>query len=372
VGLTSPVLPYLLAVLSGGILAGIVVAWPRLARFGAWQVAVRMASLCLLQAFVLLLIFVIINRSGVFYSSWTELFGSARGGASVVAARGGTGSTEQPLVVTGRVDVRVRGNFAAGGTLQSVRLHGQLSGLTATGHVYLPVGYQAHSAQRYPTLLVISDAATGSASPYAASRLVQSAAIEIAAHRLPPLIMVMLPATVAPGDQACLDLPPRTGPAKQAARAIQGQTFFAQDVPAVLPAYYAVSSQPSDWALLGDQSGGYCALQLTLNNSYVFSTAVAPRADYSAPPGVPGALLSSQFRQQYNLVWQLSHLPMQPVTVQFVGQGRDTGPGPVQPFLSLARRPMQVSMIQLGTSNYPLGNVLDWIGAAVTSHVHPG
>jgi enterochelin esterase-like enzyme len=275
-------------------------------------------------------------------------------------------------VITGRVDVHVRGNFAAGGTLQSIVLHGQLSGLSAAGHVYLPPGYQAQSARHYAVVLVISNPASGSSSPYAAWRLAQSAAVEIAARRMPPLIMVMLPAALAPNDRACLNVPPMTGRGKPAAPATLGQTFFAEDVPAAVQAAYNVSSQPADWALLGDQSGGYCALQLALDDSYTFAVAVAPPGDYSQPPGIPAALSAAQFRQQDDLIWQLSHLPMQPVSVLFAGPGRGQAAGPVQPFRTLARPPMRVSMMQLAAGSWPLGNVLDWIGAAMTSHVHQG
>jgi S-formylglutathione hydrolase FrmB len=364
VGLTSPVLPYLLAAAAGVLLLGIIVAWPSLMRNGPWQVAARLASLCVLQALVLGLIFVIVNQSGEFYSSWSDLFGSDSAAAKLLASPTHAARTLQPLVVSGRSVVRVPGDRTAGGTLETVRFNGQLSGLSVPGHVYLPAGYQPHGSRLYPVLVAISDEPADATSPYAADRLAQGAAEQIANRRMTPMIMVMLPATLAPGDQACLNVPPTFSGTRTASPAIEGETFFAQDVPGTIEAAYRVSSNPGSWAVLGNQAGGYCALQLAMENSYVFSAAVAPRGDYSRVPGASAAL-SPLLRQQDDLVWQLQHLPMQPVSLLFAGPGTLSGPGQAQPFVALAQRPMKVSLTQLSTGAWPLAPVLDWVSGAI-------
>lgn len=371
-GLTSPALPYLLAGLSTVCLALILAGWPRLARRGASRIAMRVASLCVLQTLVLGLIFVVVNRAGEFYASWSDLFGSVNGGASVVAARAGTVSTRQALVLTGQSAVRVPGSTVAEGSLQDVTLYGQLSGLSTAAHVYLPAGYRPAAARRYPVLVEISDAAADSGSPYAPERLAQSAATEIAAHRMPPMIIVMLPAGPTASDRGCLNLPPPARSADSAEGAILGETFFAQDIPQIVESGYRASDKARDWALLADQSGGYCALHLALDDAFAYSVAVVPPADYSRAPGGDGALNSQAFRQQDDLVWQLGHLPMQPVSVLFAGSGPGSAASGVQPFLTLARRPMRVSMTQLDAGSWPLASVLDWIGTAVTSQARRG
>ena len=374
VGLTSPALPYLLAVVCVLLLIGVLFAWPRLAGRGLARIALRVVSLCLLQASVLSLIFVTVNRSGEFYSSWADLFGSDSGGGSVLASHGNSVRSQSQLIVTGRAVVRLPGSRKlADGTLESITIHGQLSGLGTTGDVYLPAGYQpADKVRHYPVILVISNALAGSQSPYGANRLAQSAATEIAAHRLQPVIMVMVPPALAGGDQACLNVPAAFPPGRAGTAAIEGETFFAQDLPAVVESAYRASSLPANWALLADDSGGYCALQLAMDNSYVFATAVAPRGDYSAPPGAGFALSSTPLRSQDDLIWQLSHLPMQPVSVLFAGPGSVSGPGLAQSFISLAQPPMRVAITSLATGSWPLGRVLDWIGAAMTAHARTG
>jgi hypothetical protein len=367
VGLTSPGLPYVLAALSAVVLLAIVVGWPNLGRGRLWQIWLRILSLSVLQVLVLGLIFVIVNNSGEFYSSWSDLFGSDTTAGSVVAARNVPAATgRQQLEVTAKVPVKLP-TGKPGGTLETVTVHGQLSGLSVAGHIYVPAAYRAgNAAGQLSVLVVISDAASSSGSPYAASRLARSAAIEMAAGRMQPLIIVMLPAAISPHDQACLTVPP--GPS--GGSSAQGGTFFAQDVPSAVESGFHVSTQAANWALLGDVGGGYCALQLAMDNSYVFSVAVVPRGTYASPPGV--RLGTSLLRQQADLAWQLTSMPMQPISVLFAGPGSAAGPGQARQFISRARPPMRVSTTQLGGGSWPLAHVLDWIGAAVGRHAVGG
>lgn len=371
-GLTSPGLPYLLALLAFVVLLAIILGWSWLSHRSVGRIYLRFVSLCVLQALVLGLIFVVVNNEGEFYSSWSDLFGTdATGHAAIVAAGPVDAASRNLLAVTGRSPIRLPGGRAAG-ALDQVRIDGQLSGISVAGSVYLPAAYFARGSRRdYAVLTVISDATAGGNSPYSARRLAQSAATEIAAGRMGPLVIVMLPATVGRVDQACLNLPPTFLRRAQVRPAIQGETFFAQDLPDAIESAFRVSAEPANWALLGDQTGGYCALQLAMDNSYVFSVAVAPRAAYTRPPGL-AAQLAAPFRQQDNLVWQLSHLPVPPVTVLFAGPGSATGPGLAQSFMSLAEPPMRVSAIELDAGNWPLAHVLTWVAAAAGAPAGPG
>ena len=365
-GLTSPGLPYLLALLGFIVLLTIVLGWPWLSRNSISRICLRVLSLCVLQALVLGLIFVVVNNQGEFYSSWSDLFGTDTGGRTSIVAAGTmeTGSRNL-LAVTGMTDIKLPGG-TPGGVLESVRFDGQLSGISAAGSVYLPAAYFAPgSGRHFAVLTVISDGLAGS-SPYSAQRLAQSAAAEIGSGRMGPLVIVWLPATVAGADQACLNLPPVLHGRSQERPAIQSETFFAQDVPGAIESAYRVSASPASWAVLGDQSGGYCALHLTMDDSGVFSVAVAPRANYTRPPGA-AAQLPGPFTLQDNLLWQLKNLPPPPVSVLFAGPGSTTGAGAAQSLISLAQRPMRVTATVLDAGNWPLAHVLDWVAAAAGS-----
>jgi hypothetical protein len=352
-GLTSSALVVLLALIVIAALAGTLWWWPRLAGPGLRTVAMRAAALCVLQASVISLIFVVANRSAEFYASWSDLFGTDQAGGAIVAVGFGPSQAVVPVRITSSAPVPVPGQRKApSGVLEAVQIHGELSGLTAPGFVYLPPqsAKSGTKAGPLPVVVVISDRIANPGAGYGAQQLADTAASEIAAGRLRPVIMVMLPARAGGAadatDQGCLDVP----------GGAQAGTFFSQDLPQALGSTYRVDTAPGGWALLGDSSGGYCAMQLAISSSQVFSVAAAPPARYAAPPGFGEFGGSPQIQAQDDLLWRLQHQPMQPISVLFVG------PGQRQPFLSLVRAPMRAAAISPGAGKWPLAPVLDWIG----------
>jgi hypothetical protein len=352
-GLTSIGLVCILALLVGALLLGVLWNWPRMGRPGQGPLAMRVAALCALNACTLGLIFVTVNRANDFYSSWSDLLGRYRGGGTIVALKASAARPAALITVRGQRPVLAAHSDAAGGDLQSVTIRGQLSGLVQLGQVYVPPGYlRASSAQaqlRYPVLVAVTGATRGGSSAYSAPRLASAIAAEISARRLPPLIAVML--KVSPGlDRGCLNVP--GGP--------QAALFYSQDLPAAIGSVFRV--QPSDWALLGDQAGGYCALQLALTSAGQFAVAAIPPGGYAAPPAAPGPPpwgASLPLREQDDLSWLLGHQPMQPITVLFDGPA---GPKRALPMMAVARAPMRASFVRLGASPSPLAPVLDRIG----------
>jgi hypothetical protein len=350
-GLTSLALVFLLAGLVTLLLIGVLWGWPKLGGSGIRPIVARLAALCALQASVLSLAFVLVNRSGGFYSSWSDMFGRYTGGGQLVTLPEAAGRPSALVSVRAtvpvRVPARVPGKSQPGGILESVVIRGQLSGLTATGYVYLPPGYprSARSGAGYPVVVAVTGAPRDSTSPYGAARLAAAAAAQIAGGRMQPLILVTLPAGTST-DPGCLNVP----------GGAQDGVFFGQDLPAAIGASYRVSAGPGGWALLGDASGGYCALQLALTNAATYSAAALPPAPYQAPPGPPAWDGSRQLRLQANLNWLLRHEPMQPVSVLFTGAGQG------HPLLSLVRAPMRAESTPLAGGPSPLGPVLSWLG----------
>jgi len=357
VGLTSPGLVVVLAVVAAGLLGAVLWWWPRLAGSGLRPVLARVAALGALQLIVLGLIFVIVNNSAEFYSSWSDLLGQQGGGGAIVAGQYHAGGQQAsapvvaPVTVYARSDIALPGHrgAASGGRLQTVRIYGALSGLSIPGYVYLPPGYTDRSAP-LPVVVAVSGHLDSAGDAYSATRLAQAAARQIGARRLPPLILVVLPAQTGPDDQGCLDVPGST----------QAATFFTQDLPqAIGTAYRAQAPEVRRWALLGDSTGGYCALQLAMTNSQDYAAAAVPPGGYAAPPGPAEYGGSRQIRTQENLAWLLRHQPMQPISVLF------TGPGRTRPFAAQARPPMRVGQSGLVTGPWRLAGVLDWLGGAL-------
>jgi hypothetical protein len=357
VGPTSAALIALLAVLAGLLMAGALSFWRALARPGIMRVTGRIMVICVLDAVVLGLILAIANRSGGFYASWSELFGTEHLSGKVVAlgrgpvaARSLDGHDGQ-LAVTGRLAVTVPGNRRArGGRLLTVTMTGPVSGFTASGYLYVPVAALPPVARHpsLPVIVVISDRLNASAATFSARRIASTAALEIASGRLRPTLIVMLPASIAPGaGRSCLDVP--GGP--------QAATFFTQDLPPLIRSGFPASKSSAQWAVAGDGTGGYCALQLALTNSATYSVAAAPPGYYTpeAAPGDVGPTLP--LRQQENLIYLLRHQPMQPVSVLLIGESTAS-----RVILALARAPMRVAVAPLGAGRWPLAPVLDRIG----------
>jgi len=201
----------LLMVVAAGLLAVTLWLWPVLARRGAAAVALRLGLLVALQASVLGVVFVSVNRTYEFYASWSDLLGTDHSAAQVVAARpGGTGAVTagqaSPVTTLASSPVMAPGaRRDLVGRLAEVRVAGPVSGITATGHVYLPPGYSPHS-RPLPVIVVISRQAGSGAASYGARQVAAVAAAQIRAGRLAPAIIAVLSPAVAdpPADARVL------------------------------------------------------------------------------------------------------------------------------------------------------------------------
>lgn len=357
VGPTSLALIALLAVLAGLLMVGALTFWRVLARPGLIGVVRRIIVICVLDAVVLGLILAIANRSGGFYASWSELFGTEHLSGKVVALGRGPVSARSlvghdgQVAVTAGLAVRVPGHpRARGGRLLTVTLSGPVSGITASGYLYVPEAALAASARRpsLPVIVVISDRLSASHATFSARRIAATAALEIASGLLRPALIVMLHASVAPGaGRSCLDVP--GGP--------QAATFFTQDLPQLIRSGFPASQNPALWAVAGDSTGAYCALQLALTNSATYSVAAAPPGHY-APPAAPRDVGSTKpLRRQENLTYLLRHQPMEPVSVLLTNRSAAS-----RPIIALTRAPMRVTVVSAGGGRWPLAPVLDGIG----------
>jgi len=346
----------LLAVLAGALLAGTLWLWPVLARRGVGFVALRIALLVALQASVIGAVFVWVNRVNEFYVSWSDLLGTNHPAAQVAAVAPGAAHdaavSAGPGVQTlaSRQVVLPGARPRPGGRLEKVRFDGTVSGIAATGYVYLPPRHS--TASRLPVIVVISGQAGNGAASYGAARVAAAAAAQIAARRMPPAIVAMLPPAVAGrASWGCLDSP--AGP--------QAGTFFSQDLPLALVRAYRAVPGPSGWAVLGGPGGGYCALQLATAPSGQFRVAAAAPGTYTAPPGAGGTVAAPGLRRQDSMLWRLQHWPPPPVQVLFTGAG-----GPRR-FVALVRPPMTVTTARPAAGPASLAPVLDWIGHALAA-----
>ncbi|MEZ7004650.1 alpha/beta hydrolase [Streptomyces sp. AD55] len=288
------------------LFAGTVWGWPRLAGPGPWPLAGRVALLLATQAVVFAAVGLAANRAFGFYAGWADLFGRETGqGVVVDHSAGGPGA----LRVTGTQAVRPGpGRPEDGGRIERVTLTGRTTGLASPAYVYLPPEYfqERHRTRAFPVAVVLTGY-PGTAEALVDRLHYPRTALELAREgRTGPMVLVMLRPTVAPPrDTECVDVP--GGPA--------AESFFAVDLPEAVRAHYRVSRTPGGWGVVGNSTGGYCALKLALHHPEVYSAGAGLSAYYDAPSDpTTGDLFHGdrKLRARADLWWCLDNLPPRP------------------------------------------------------------
>ncbi|GGQ75934.1 hypothetical protein GCM10010195_34670 [Kitasatospora griseola] len=131
----------------------------------------------------------------------------------------------------------------------------------------------------------------------------------------PTVLVLMRPSPAMPRDTECEDVP--GGP--------QSDRYFSEDVPSALRSSYRIAQGPGSLGVIGNSTGGYCALKLAMRHPDVFSAAVSLSGYYKAAEDpTTGDLFGgdAQRREQADLSWRLAHLPA-PGTALLVGGSRE-------------------------------------------------
>jgi enterochelin esterase-like enzyme len=302
-GLTSDKVLALAVLTAVGLFAGTVWVWPRLARRSVRVVAGRVGLLLGTQLALFASVGLAANQAFGFYAGWADLFGREKGMGVVVDHTPPGGPLR--VVETRRVPGAVSGDPSVSGRIQKVEIVGRTTRIATPAYVYLPPEYfqPGFRTRAFPAAVVL----TGY--PGTAQALVdkldypQTAARLAGQGRMPPMVLVMMRPTVAPPrDTECVDIP--GGP--------QTESFFARDLPDAVGGHYRVGSQPGGWGVIGDSTGGYCALKLAMPPPAVCGAGAGLSAYYEAPvDATTGDLFHGDraLRDRADLRWCLEHLP---------------------------------------------------------------
>ncbi|MFI2764604.1 alpha/beta hydrolase [Streptomyces echinatus] len=307
-GLTSNNSLVLAIVVAAVLFIGTVWLWPRLARQNWRAVSGRVGLMLFTQLALFASVGLAANQAFGFYASWADLFGKETD-QGVVVDHSVNGSTGGPLQVVSTSTVP--GVRAArpemGGQVQKVDIVGPTTHIGAPAYVYLPPEYfqPQYRKRTFPVAVVL----TGY--PGTAKSLVDkeklnfpNTAQQLAKDgRMQPMILVMLRPTVAPPrDTECVDVP--DGP--------QAETFFAKDLPQAVQSQYRVGKRPDSWGVIGDSTGGYCALKLAMHHPDVYTAAAGLSPYYKAPiDPTTGDLFhdDEKLKNRADLWWLLKHEP---------------------------------------------------------------
>ncbi|HUK68894.1 MAG TPA: alpha/beta hydrolase-fold protein [Streptosporangiaceae bacterium] len=385
----------LLSLVAVGTMAATVLLWPRVAGRKSSHAAARTGLLIATQLTAIVAVLGGLNSYFSFIVSWSDLVGTH---ASATSAGGqGTGHppVPPPIVVThtqlaagasaapqpraGHTPAATRSTPAAAtataaakGEILTVQITGERTGITAArSYVYLPPQYfqRAYAHQLFPAVLVLSGYPSDPRSEITRLNLPGVAGAAIAAGRLRPTVFIIMFSSVdMPRDTECTDIP--GGP--------QAATFFAADVPLAVERSFRVATSADGWAVMGDSTGGYCAVKLAMMHSDRFAAAVSLSGYYSALQDfTTGSLYghSAAYRAENDLFWRLGHRPPPPVSVLLTTSrvGEDDYQQTIK-FLRVIRPPMHGYGLILpsGGHNFrtwkrELGPALGWLSQRLTA-----
>jgi enterochelin esterase-like enzyme len=370
-GLTSQKLQTLIAVLAVLCFAATVWVWPRLSRTSVLALLGRIGLLLASQLLTLATIGLAANNWGGFYSSWGDLLGTDQGGTATIT-NGVQPSSAQDRAGVQVLDSRgvplmISGASGSGGTLQKVVVHGSGTGLTEPAYVYLPPQYSqpGYADRSFPVILVFTGYPGTPENLITRMKYPTVAAQAIYQQQLQPTVLVLMrPSVQMPRDTECQDVP--GGP--------QAETFFTRDLHQAMAAHYRVGTAGAGWGVIGDSTGGYCALKLTMRHPEAFTAAASLSGYYkSAEDSTTGNLFgnSQQLRNQNDLMWRLKNLPAPDVSVLVASSRQgEFDYKATQQFVAAVRAPMRVSSLILpsGGHNFDTWNretpqALRWLGA---------
>lgn len=332
--LTDPRLPWIPGMLAFGILVTVIVGWPR------WRQPVvaavsRGVAVVLMNALVIATCFLVLNNTYIFYTNWSDVFGSSKQEASAQFGGPATDALQKVRGGLGKVSGPV--DYALpdpGRRLQRYVVRDKASSRNMPVLVYLPAGYRARSARRYPVVVGLHGY-PGVARSFVRLNFLKTADSLTRAHRLAPTIFVM-PQITQPHtlDTECVNGP---------AGAPQTETWLARELPDWILRHLHVQTKRQSWAALGYSFGGWCAADLAMRHPGIFSAAIVfegyfwPQFERGYTP-ITGAA-----RKPYNLVTMAAHNPP-PVAVWVFASKQDKLSYPsTRKFIAHAKAPLSVN-----------------------------
>ncbi|WP_369393291.1 alpha/beta hydrolase [Streptomyces sp. CG1] len=303
-GLTSNKVLLLAIVLAVLLFISTVWLWPRLARQNWRAVGGRIGLMLATQLAIFASVGLAANQSFGFYASWSDLFGQENGQGVVVDHIAGGGNSPIQVVSTSRVIGVSSALPQVAGQVQKVDIIGRATHISTPAFVYLPPEYfqPQNRARKFPVSVVLTGY-PGTAQALVDKLHYPSTAQQLSQQgKMQPMILVMMRPTVAPPrDTECVDVP--GGP--------QAETFFAKDLRDSVMAHYRVDKTPASWGIVGDSTGGYCALKIAMHHPGSYAAAAGLSPYYKAPiDPTTGDLFhgNKNLQNRADLFWTIKNL----------------------------------------------------------------
>ncbi|MET9882044.1 alpha/beta hydrolase-fold protein [Streptomyces sp. NPDC006430] len=363
--LTSSTLLIVVVLATTLVFTAAVWLWPGLGGRGWRPVLGRVALVLTLQVLLLASIGLTANRSFLIYGSWADLAGKQQ-----AAPAAGRGAPSGPFVrLLGRQPTEVRGGATphVGGQIEKVLVQGERSKAVTPAYVYLPPEYfqKGNENKKFPATVVLTGYPGTEENLLGPLPYPKTAWTLAKQKKMPPMILVMMrPAIVPNRNTQCIDVP--GGPLSE--------TFFATDLPKAIGGAYRIGAGPSNWAIMGDSTGGYCALKVALQHPESYAAGVGLSADYKPEiDRYSGDLFhgNNAEEKRSDLLWSLDNLPQGKTSLLVTTslQGEENYK-PTQKFIEKVKAPARISSITLdhGGHNFntwrrEIPPTLQWIGS---------
>ncbi|MCX5149495.1 alpha/beta hydrolase-fold protein [Streptomyces sp. NBC_00320] len=341
--------------------------WPRLGGRGRRTVFGRVGVVLTLQVLLLASIGLTANRTFLLYGSWADLAGVER--PMPPMGEGAQAGSGVRLLGRQPTDVPGGGTPHVGGEIEKVAVQGERSKAAVQAYVYLPPEYfqKGNEDRRFPATVVLTgfpgmaqNLLKGLDYPKTAWKLAKQ-------KKMPPMIMVMMQPSVVPTrNTQCIDVP--GGPLSE--------TFFGTDLPKAISGAYRVGTSPSNWAIMGDSTGGYCALKVALEHPEHYAAGVGLSADYKPEIDEDSGDLfhgNTAEEKRSDLLWSLDNLPQGKSS--FLVATSQQGEGnykPTQKFIEKVKAPARVSSITLDHGGHGFNTwrreippAMQWLGGRI-------
>ncbi|MFJ3910697.1 putative esterase [Streptomyces sp. 2132.2] len=341
--------------------------WPRLGRRGGRPVLGRVGVVLTLQVLLLASVGLAANRTFLLYGTWADLAGTHKAAPSAGEDVPGGAAVRvlgrQPTDVPGGATPRI------GGEIEKISVRGEGSKSVVQAYVYLPPEYfqKGKEDAKFPATVVLTgfpgmaeNLLKGLDYPRTAWRLAKQ-------KKMPPMILVMMQPSVIPTrNSQCVDVP--GGPLSE--------TFFGTDLPKAISGAYRVGTSPSNWAIMGDSTGGYCALKTALQHPEHYAAGVGLSTDYKPELDADSGDLfrgNAAEEKRSDLLWSLDNLP-QGKSSFLVASSKQGEPNykDTQKFIAKVKSPARVSSITLDSGGHGFNTwrreippALEWLGGRI-------
>jgi len=346
----------------------VVFCWHRVSRrpWLRWPARASMLIACQLTACLVVALFV--NDQGLFFTSWSDLFG---GGSGTSTSQIRAGAYDKKLAKPNTVAVGRNK-----GLVLPVPIPDATDSRSHNALVYLPPQYfdRAYANRAFPVFELLGGypgTPHGWTGPLDVQQIADK---EIAAGRAVPFVAVMPNSNYMPHhDGECIN----------AVGGDQFETTLTVNVRQAMERDFRVSSDRSSWAVAGVSAGGFCALNIAIRHPEMFAAAVSMSGyDHPDIDWTTGALFghSVAARDANDPLWRLTHLPAPNLALLLASTRQDvTTHVEANQLAAAARPPTRVDLLTVprGGHNFHVWVamepvVFDWLSHIITAPLAPG